>query len=102
MMFPLIHCYHSKAAIPPHSFFIIRTGPDAGKPIREPSVDSYIVKCPHQQYFEFYFWLTSFLYSYKKYRTHHRGSTVAYVKLEDIRKMLRDIVFVACPYWSWQ
>jgi hypothetical protein len=100
MMFPQINCYHAGAIIPPHSFFIQSSGAQAGWPDLKPGVDSYIAVCPHQKYFEFYFWLVHGLYQSGKFKTCHRGSAIPFINLEDIRDTIREITPFIYSDWS--
>jgi hypothetical protein len=100
MMFPMIRCYHADAPIPPHSFFIISKGNNAGLPILKPWTDSYIIHCPHQQYHDFYFWLLYGLFQAGKFRIHHRGSATSYIYINDIRNLLQKVAPAIHPIWQ--
>jgi len=100
MMFPMIRCYHANTAVPPHSFFILCKGCNAGKPGFQPWTNSFIVVCPHEEYFNFYFWLFYGLFQSGKFKTRHRGSVIPFINLPDVRDCLREIAPLIHPDWS--
>jgi hypothetical protein len=100
MMYPHIRCYHSGAIIPPHSFFILCKGCYAGKPGFEPWTNSFIVVCPHLEYFNFYFWLIYSLHQSGKFKVRHRGSAIPFINLNDVRDLLREVAPLILPDWS--
>ena len=100
MMFPQIRCYHAGAAIPPHSFFILCKGCNAGKPSFQSWTNSFIVVCPHQQYFDFYFWLIYGLFQSGKFKTRQRGSVIPFINLNDVRDVIREVAPLIHPDWT--
>ncbi|HMJ46306.1 MAG TPA: hypothetical protein VK498_03210 [Ferruginibacter sp.] len=100
MMFPQIRCYHVGAKIPPNSFFILCKGSNAGKPGVQPWTNSFIVVCPHQEYFDFFFWLIHGLHISGKFKVRHRGSVIPFINLEDVRDTLREMAPLIHPDWS--
>jgi len=100
MMFPQIRCYHAGAKIPPHSFFVLCKGCNAGKPGLQPWVNSFLVVCPHQEYFDFFFWLIHGLHVSGKFKVRHRGSAIPFINLEDVRDTLRELAPAIHPDWS--
>lgn len=100
MMYPQIRCYHDGAIVPPHSFFILCKGCNAGKPGFKPWTNSFIVVCPHEEYFNFYFWLVYGLHSSGKFKVRHRGSAIPFINLEDVRDLLREVVPLIHSDWS--
>ena len=100
MIFPMVRCYHEGAVIPPHSFFILCKGCNAGKPGFQPWTNSFIVVCPHQQYFDFYFWLIYGLHQSGKFKTRHRGSVIPFINLNDVRDVIREVAPLIHPDWS--
>ena len=100
MMYPQIRCYHEGAVIPPLSFFILCKGCNAGKPGFNLWTNSFIVVCPHQQYFDFYFWLIYGLFHSGKFKTRHRGSAIPFINLNDVRDVIREIAPLIHPDWS--
>jgi hypothetical protein len=100
MMFPQIRCYHEGAPIPPHSFFILCKGSNAGKPGFQPWTNSFIAVCPHEEYFNFYFWLVYGLYQSGKFKVRHRGSVIPFINLVDVRDLIREVSPLIHPDWS--
>ena len=100
MMFPQIRCYHAGAQVPPHTFFILCKGGNAGKPGIQPWTNSFIVVCPHQEYFDFFFWLIHGLHLSGKFKVRHRGSAIPFINLEDVRDTLRELAPSIHPDWS--
>jgi hypothetical protein len=100
MMFPQIRCYHEGAAIPPHSFFILCKGCNAGKPGFQPWTNSFIVVCPHEEYFNFFFWVVYGLHQSGKFKVRHRGSVIPFINLNDIRETVREVAPLIHPDWS--
>lgn len=100
MMYPSIRCYHPGAAIPPHSFFILCKGCNAGKPGFQPWKNSFIVVCPHEEYFNFYFWLVYGLYQSGRFKIRHRGSAIPFIVLSDVRDLVREVAPFILPDWS--
>ena len=100
MMSPLIRCYHEGAVIPPHSFFILCKGNNAGMPGFKPWRNSFIAICPHEKYYNFYFWLIYGLHQAGKFKIRHRGSVIPFINLEDVRDLVRDIAPLIIPDWS--
>jgi len=99
-MYPMVHCYHAGAVVPPHSFFILCKGCNAGKPGFQPWTNSFIAVCPNQQYFDFYFWLTYGLFQAGKFKTRHRGSVIPFLNLVDVRDTIREVAPLIHPDWS--
>ncbi len=99
-MFPMIRCYHEGAVIPPHSFFILCKGCNAGKPGFQPWTNSFIVVCPHEEYFNFYFWLIYGLWRNGKFKTRHRGSVIPFINLNDVRDLIREVAPAIQPGWN--
>ena len=99
-MFPMIRCYHEGAVIPPHSFFILCKGCNAGKPGFQPWTNSFIVVCPHEKYFNFYFWLIYGLWRDGKFKTRHRGSVIPFINLNDVRDLIREVAPAIKPGWN--
>ncbi len=100
MMFPQIRCYHEGASIPPHSFFILCKGSNAGKPGFKPWTNSFIVVCPNQKYYDFYFWLIYGLHQSGKFKTRHRGSAIPFINLNDVRDNIWEVAPLILPDWS--
>ena len=100
MMYPQIRCYHEGTAMPPFSFFILCKGCNAGKPGFKPWTNSFIVVCPCQQYFDFYFWLIYGLFQSGKFKTRHRGSVIPFLNLNDVRDTIREVAPLILPDWS--
>ncbi|HVT84483.1 MAG TPA: hypothetical protein VHD35_04740 [Chitinophagaceae bacterium] len=100
MMFPMIRCYHAGADIPPHSFFILCKGCNAGKPGFRPWTNSFIAVCPHEEYFKFYFWLVYGLHQSGSFKVRHRGSVIPFINLEDVRDLIREVAPMIHPDWS--
>ncbi|TMI93028.1 MAG: restriction endonuclease subunit S [Bacteroidetes bacterium] len=100
MMFPSIRCYHEGAVVPPHSFFILCKGCNAGKPGFQPWINSFIVVCPHEEYFNFYFWLIYGLWRDGKFKTRHRGSVIPFINLNDVRDLIREVAPAIQPGWN--
>ena len=100
MMYPQIRCYHDGAVIPPHSFFILCKGCNAGKPGFKHWTNSFIVVCPHQQYFDFYFWLIYGLFQSGKFKTRHRGSVIPFINLNDVRDIIREVAPLIHTDWT--
>lgn len=100
MIFPQIRCYHAGAKIPPHSFFILCKGCNAGKPGFQPWANSFLVVCPHQGYFDFFFWLIHGLHLSGKFRVRHRGSVIPFINLDDVRDTLREVAPSIQPDWA--
>ena len=99
-MFPMIRCYHDGAAVPPHSFFILCKGCNAGKPGFRPWTNSFIVVCPHEEYFKFFFWLIYGLHQSGKFKIRHRGSVIPFINLDDVRETLGEVAPLVHPDWS--
>lgn len=99
-MYPQIRCYHEGVEIPPFSFFILCKGCNAGRPGFTPWTNSFIVVCPHEDYFKFYFWLVYGLHQSEKFKTRHRGSVIPFINLEDVRDTIREIAPLIHPDWS--
>ena len=99
-MFPMIRCYHDGAALPPHSFFILCKGCNAGKPGFQPWTNSFIVVCPHEEYFKFFFWLIYGLHQAGKFKIRHRGSVIPFINLDDVRDTLREVAPLVHPDWT--
>ena len=99
-MFPMIRCYHDGTAVPPHSFFILCKGCNAGKPGFQPWTNSFIVVCPHEEYFKFFFWLIYGLHQSGKFKIRHRGSVIPFINLDDVRETLREVAPLVHPDWS--
>ena len=100
MMYPMVRCYHDGAVIPSHSFFILCKGCNAGKPGFQPWTNSFIVVCPHQQCFDFYFWLVYGLFQSGKFKSRHRGSAIPFINLNDVRDTIREVAPLIHPDWS--
>ena len=100
MMFPMIRCYHEGAVIPPHSFFILCKGCNAGKPGFQPWTNSFMAVCPNQKIFDFYFWLIHGLHLSGKFKVRHRGSVIPFIKLNDVRDVIREVAPLIHPDWS--
>jgi len=100
MIYPQIRCYHSGAKIPPHSFFILCKGSNAGKPAFLPWPNSFVAVCPHQEYFDFFFWLIHGLHLTGKFKVRHRGSVIPFINLEDVRDTLRELAPSIHPDWA--
>lgn len=86
--------------MPPHSFFILSKGCNAGKPGFQPWANSFIVVCPHDEYFKFYFWLLYGLYQSGKFKIRHRGSVIPFINLDDVRDLIREAAPLIHPDWS--
>lgn len=100
MMYPLIRCFHEGSPIPEFSFFILCKGCNAGKPAFRPWTNSFIVICPRQDYFDFYFWLIYGLFKTGKFKIRHRGTAVPFINLSDIRELLQQVAPLI--YSDWQ
>lgn len=100
MMYPLIRCYHEGSPIPEFSFFILCKGENAGRPSFKPWTNSFIVACPRQEYFDFYFWLMYGLHQLGKFKPRLRGSVIPFINLEDVRDLIREVAPVIYPDWQ--
>lgn len=100
MMFPMIRCYHKGSPVPPHSFFILSKGCNAGKPGFQPWTNSFVAVCPNDDYYNFYFWLIYGLWKDGKFKTRHRGSVIPFINLNDVRDLIREIAPSIHPDWN--
>jgi len=100
MMYPQIRCYHAGAPVPEFSFFILCKGCNAGKPGFQPWTNSFIVVCPHDQYFNFYFWLVYGLHQAGRFKIRHRGTAVPFINLPDVRDTIRNVAPFVHLDWS--
>lgn len=99
-MFPMIRCYHSGSPVPPHSFFILSKGCNAGKPGFQPWTNCFIAVCSNEKYYNFYFWLVYGLHQSGKFKIRHRGSVIPFINLNDVRDCLREVAPLIHPDWS--
>jgi hypothetical protein len=100
MLLPQIRCYHSAASINPHVFYILCKGNNAGKPGFKPWTNCFAVVCSNKQSFDFYFWLIYGLWKDGKFKSHHRGSAIPFINLNDVRELLREIAPAIQPDWN--
>ena len=106
MMYPLIRCCHPDEGrtlnygATSHVFFILSRGNNAGKPSLTPWANSFTVICPHQEYFDYYYWLVNALHQAGKFRTHHRGSVIPFINVNDVRHLIRQAALAIHQDWK--
>lgn len=100
MMYPFIRCFHEGSSVPEFSFFILCKGSNAGKPSFRPWTNCFIITCPRQEYFDFYFWLIYGLFQSGKFRIRHRGTAVPFINLPDVRDLLQQVAPIVYPDWQ--
>ena len=91
MQFPFIRCYHPNFPVPPHSFFVLSKGENAGRPATTPWVNSFMIICPHEGYHDFYFWLCYGLYNAGSFKVRQRGSVIPFININDVRDIFREV-----------
>lgn len=99
MMYPLIRCYHQGFITPPHCFFILAKGSNAGKPGFTPWVNSFICICPHEEYYKFYYWLIYGLHQSGRFKIYHRGSVIPFINIDDVRHLLKEVAPLIHEDW---
>jgi hypothetical protein len=100
MMFPMVRCYHPTASIPPHSFFILCKGNNAGKPSLTPWQNSFMAVCSNEEYYKFFYWLVYALHQSGKFKVHHRGSVIPYINIQDVQHTIREVAHFIHPDWQ--
>jgi hypothetical protein len=100
MQYPMVRCYHPNASIPPHSFFILCKGNNAGRPALVPWQNSFIATCSNEEYFKFFFWLVYGLHQSKKFKVYQRGSVIPYINVNDVRLCIREVALLIHPDWA--
>ena len=99
MLYPMVRCYHSAASVPPHSFYILCKGNNAGKPGFNPWPNSFLVVCSNEEYYRFFFWLVYGLHQSGKFKIYQRGSVIPYINIKDVSNCIREVALLIHPYW---
>ncbi|HLG40493.1 MAG TPA: hypothetical protein VI461_12525, partial [Chitinophagaceae bacterium] len=73
---------------------------NAGKPGFQPWTNCFIAVCPHEESFNFFFWLVYGLHRSRKFKVYHRGSVIPFINLKDVRDIIRDVAPLIHPDWS--
>ena len=95
---------HSSGVIPsdePHTFYILRIGLNAGKPLKVPCANCFRFTCTSPESFEFYYWLAFGLWKGRVYRPYLRGSVIEFVVKQDVVKVLQDAARKVEPQYTF-
>jgi len=92
MQYPFIRCYNPNFPIPPYCFFMLCKGENAGKPSFKPWPNSFMIICPDEYYYDFYFWLFYGLWHTGSFKVRHHGSVIPFINIPDVRDILREVV----------
>ncbi len=97
-----IRCCHLSpdAVVPPHLFFILSKGNNAGKPGVTPWANSFVVISSNQEMRDFYFWLTYGLFTAKAFRVIQRGTAIPFVNVGELRHVIANAAQVLYPKWQ--
>ena len=74
----------------PYTFYILRIGNNAGKPLKEPCTNCYTFKCNSHQGYEFYYWLAYGLWQSKMFMPYLRGSVINFICKPAFLKVLNE------------
>ena len=95
---------HSTGVVPseePHTFYIIRIGLNAGKPLKQPCANCFRFTCTSAESYEFYYWLSFGLWKGKVYRPYLRGSVIEFVTKSDVSRVLQDAALKIQPQYTF-
>ena len=95
---------HSTGVIPsdePHTFYILRIGLNAGKPLKVPCANCFRFTCNSVESYEFYYWLTFGLWKGKVFRHYLRGSVIEFVTKHDVAKVLQEAATKIQPQYTF-
>ena len=84
-----------------HTFYILRVGSNAGKPLKTPCANCFCVICINAESYEFYYWLAFGLWKGKVFIPYLRGSVIEFVIKSDITKVLLDATAKVQPQYEF-
>lgn len=85
-----VRTYHPKQPQPALAIYILSRGLNAGKPLREPCPNCYILYCTTQGEADLWFWLFQALTDTGYFRPHLCGSLIMMLRLSDLKKLLHN------------
>ncbi len=74
----------------PYTFYILRIGNNAGKPMKEPCANCYAFRCNNNDSYEFYYWLAYGLWQGKMFMPYLRGSVINFIIKSEFLKVMKD------------
>jgi len=91
MKFPTVRSYSLDQLPSAHTFYILSKGCNAGKPGFQPWRNSFEIICEVQEEYDFYYWLTSAIFSARLFYAYQKGSVIPFITKGDLVKLLQQM-----------
>ena len=74
----------------PYTFYILRIGNNAGKPLKEPCANCYAFRCNNNDGYVFYYWLAYGLWQGKMFMPYLRGSVINFIIKSEFLQVVKE------------
>ena len=87
-----VRTYDVQQATPKTAIFILNRGKNAGKPLRQPCPNCFIIYCKDENEVENYYWTFFSLWKSKFFHSFLCGSVIDMLRISDLKKILIEKV----------
>ena len=87
------YAVHSEA--PEQAIYILNRGRNAGKPLRQPCPNCFILYCSSPEEMETAYWTFYALWKNGFFHPHHCGSVIEMLRLSDLKTLMRNFILPA-------
>ena len=87
-----VHTYSVQQETPKMAIFILNRGKNAGKPLRQPCPNCFIIYCKDENEVENYYWTFFSLWKSKFFHRFLCGSVIDMLRITDLKKILIEKV----------
>jgi len=88
-------------SLQPFTFYILRVGNNAGKPLKEPCANCYVFSCESQQQYEYYYWLVYGLWQGKMFYPYHWGSVITFIVKSELKQVIETASAKIFPQYGF-
>ena len=87
-----VRTYDVQQATPKTAIFILNRGRNAGKPLRQPCPNCFIIYCKDENEVENYYWTFYALWKHGFFHPHLCGSVIEMLRLCDLKILMRNFI----------
>lgn len=87
-----VRTYSVHRPAPEQAIYILNRGHNAGKPLREPCPNCFIIYCSNQEELETVYWTFYALWKNGFFHPHLCGSVIEMLRLFDLKKLLQNFI----------
>ena len=86
----LVKSHKSGQQLPPHHFFVLCKGNNAGKPLTAPCANCFVVSAATAEDKQLMFWLSFAIWKGRGFEVYLKGSVIPFITIKDYRQAVQS------------